>query len=640
MTGWGAKAALLCAALIPLPGQAAGQALIETPMLEPQVKQGVLPPVAERLPVSPAIAEATWPGWRPGKQGGDLNILMSRPKDVRLMVVYGYARLVAYSPDYRLKADILEKYSVENGRRFTFYLRPGHRWSDGAPFTADDFRYFWEDIANNPAVSPLGPPSALLVDGEAPVFEVLGEYTIRYSWTQPNPDFLAALAAARPLYIYRPAHYLKRFHHRYTAPRELRKRVRKSGRRNWAALHNRRDNQYRNDNPELPTLQPWIARTRLPAQRFIFDRNPYYHRIDAAGRQLPYLDRVIMNIAAPGIIPGKTGSGESDLQGRYIQFRDYTFLKQAEKRNGYKVRLWRTAKGSHFTLFPNMNARDPVWRKLFRDVRFRRALSLAVDRHEINQVIYFGLTREGNNTVLRESPLFRPKLLTAWAYFDLKTANALLDDIGLTKRNGDGRRLLPDGRPMEIVVETSGEDTQQTDLLQLIHDSWLTIGIKIHTRPSQREVFRNRIFAGETLISVWSGYENGLPTPDMSPAELAPTSQQQLQWPQWGQYFQSGGRVGEAPALPAAQELLSLYKGWRRATTTAARKDIWQRMLTINADRVFTIGVISSVPQPIIIAKNLRNVPEKGIYNWNPGAHFGVYRPDSFWLEGEQQSKK
>jgi peptide/nickel transport system substrate-binding protein len=603
--------------------------LVETPSLVAKVQSGKLPPVSQRVPSEPdvAVGEKSL-----GRHGGTLNILMSRAKDIRMMVVYGYARLIAYTKDYELVPDILKKVDVEDGRRFTLHLRKGHRWSDGKPFTSEDFRYFWEDVANNIMLSPVGPPRALLVKGEKPIFEVLDKTTIRFTWSQPNPDFLPALAGPRPLYIYRPSHHLKRYHPRYADLQKLKKLVAKSGRRNWAALHNRKDNQYKNDNPKLPTLQPWVIQTKPPAQRFVFTRNPYFHRVDSKGRQLPYIDQVIVNVAGAQIIPGKAGAGESDLQARYVHFSDYTFLKSGEARNNYDVRLWKTASGAHFALFPNLNANDPQWRKLFRDVRFRRALSLAINRYEINQVVYFGLTLEGNNTILPASPLYRPEYRKKWANFDLKRANALLDSIGLTKRDDRGVRLLPDGRPMEIIVETAGEDTEQTDILQLIHDTWLSAGIKLYSRPSQREVLRNRIFTGETLISVWSGLLNGLPTAAASPGELAPTNQIHLQWPKWGQYYQTSGAVGETPDLPEAKELMSLYQEWRQTVDRTKRTRIWNRMLEIHADQIYTIGVIASVPQPVVIRRTLRNVPVEGVYNWDPGAHFGIYRPDTFWF--------
>lgn len=631
-------AALTLACAMALP--AAAIESVEVPSLVERVDAGKLPPVAERLPKSPLIVTPSYPGWRPGKHGGQLSLLMARPKDVRMMVVYGYARLIGYTPDYRFKADILERYEIEENRRFTFHLRKGHRWSDGKPFTAEDFRYFWEDVANNKDLAPLGPPREMMVDGKTPKFEMLDSHTIRFTWSKPNPDFVPALAGASPLYIFRPAHYLKQFHQRYADPKKLAQMAKVKKRRNWASLHNFRDNQYKNNNPDMPTLQPWVTQTVPPAQRFVFLRNPYFHRVDEAGKQLPYIDRVVVNIAGSSIIPGKTGAGESDLQARYLNFSDYTFLKRGEKRNGYKVRLWSTAKGAHLALFPNLNANDPVWRKLFRDVRFRRALSLATNRHEINMVAFFGMTLEGNDTILPQSPLYKSEYRTRWTKFDLPRANALLDELGLTKRDDRGFRLLPDGRPMELVIETAGESTEQADVLELIHDSWLAAGIKIYTRPSQRDVFRNRIFSGETLMSVWSGVENAMPSADISPEEFAPTSQQQLQWPKWGQHFQSGGKVGEAPDLPAAIELLDLYKSWRLAKTSDARRQIWRRILMLDAEQEFTIGILAGVPQPVVVNKMLRNVPEKGVYNWDPGAHFGIYRLDGFWFADGGQSQK
>ena len=281
---------------------------------------------------------------------------------------------------------------------------------------------------------------------------------------------------------------------------------------------------------------------------------------------------------------------------------------------------------------PNLNVSDPVWRKLMRDVRFRRALSLAIDRQEINLIAYFGLALEGNNTVLPGSPMFREDYQDRWANFDLGKANQLLDQLGLTSRDSRGIRLLSDGRPMDIIVESAGEDTEQTDVLELVHDTWLKIGVKLYSRPSQREVFRNRIFAGETLMSIWSGYENGLPNPDTVPDEFAPTSQQQLQWPKWGQYYQTKGRIGEDPSLPAAHKLLELNQRWVEAPDRKVREEIWHQILQINADNVFTIGLVRGVLQPVVVNNRLMNVPEKGIYNWDPGAHFGVYKPDTFWF--------
>ena len=600
---------------------------VEPPMLRLDVTTGKLPPVEKRLPQQPLVVRVE----NLGKHGGTLHSLVGRSRDTRLLVVYGYARLVGYDRNLELVPDLLESFEVQEGRVFTLRLRKGHRWSDGHPFTAEDFRYFWEDVANPKELSPAGPPRDLLVDGEPPKFEVLSDTVVRYSWHKPNPQFLPRLAGASPLYIYRPAHYLKPFHEKYSA--QVRKaEAEGTAKRRWSAVHNRADNLYESDNPDLPTLQPWMNTTRPPADRFVAVRNPYFHRVDESGRQLPYIDRLILAVADPKLIPAKTGAGEADLQARDIHFNNYTFLKKGEKQNDYRTLLWRPGKGSHFALYPNLNVNDPVWRQVLRDVRFRRALSLAIDRSLVNQVLYFGLAIESNNTVLPQSPLFREAYRDRWARFDRKQASQLLDEMGL-KRGRDGLRKLPDGRPLEIIVETAGESTEHTDVLELIRETWREVGIKLFSKPSQRESFRNRVFAGETVMSVWSGIENGLATPDSSPDELAPTSQTQLQWPKFGQHYETGGKSGEAPDIPEAKELARLYGVWLRSATRSERERAWHAMLELHTEQQFVIGVVSGVPQPVVVRETLMNVPEQGFFNWDPGAFFGIYRPDTFWFK-------
>lgn len=610
------------------------ETLVEPPVFERNVAEKSLPPIEKRVPSEPWVVDLEEAdGLTPGRYGGTLDMLIGREKDVRLLVVYGYARLVGYAPDFSIVPDIARAVDVEEGRRFTFHLREGHRWSDGAPFTSEDFRYYWEDVATDPAMSRFGLPSELLVAGEPPTVAFPDALTVRYEWSNPNPTFLAALASTQPLEIFKPAHYLKRFHARYAEPEELGTLVEAEGKKDWVSLHVSMDRAYRNDNAELPTLQPWMLKSETASQRYVFARNPFYHRIDGNGRQLPYIDRVVLTVTNPSLIPAKVAGGEADLQAAYLSFSNYTVLKQAEERGGYELRRWRTAKGSRMTLFPNLNARDPIWRDLLRDVRFRRALSLAINREDINNAIFYGLARPAANTVLDGSPLFDADLASRWAEFDPDEADWLLDDMGLVERDRDGTRLLPDGRPMMIVVETAGEEDEQTDILELIRDDWRGIGVELFIKPSQRDVFRNRIKAGSTLMGVWTGLENGLPSADMSPAELAPTRGDQLQWPAWGLHTESRGQAGEPVEDEAARRLVDLSQAWPNAAGAAERERIWREMLKIWAEQVFTIGVVTDVDQLVAVSTRLRNVPERGVYNYDPGAFLGLYRPDTFWFD-------
>ncbi|SDG24376.1 ABC transporter substrate-binding protein [Bosea robiniae] len=627
--------AALAGAALPRLAQAApfSGTAIDSPFFADQVAAGTLPPVAARLPANPRIIDLAALGREPGRHGGNIRMLMGDQRDIRMMTLYGYTRLMVYDDDLELVPDLLESCEVEDGRIFTLKLRQGHRWSDGSPFTTEDFRYWWEDIANNKRLSPGGPPQALFSANEPPRFEILSETEVRYSWKTPNPIFLPALAGAQPTYIFMASGYLKQFHERHAPKHELAKRVKEHHVRDWGALHERLSRMYRPENPKLPTLEPWRNTTPLPAEQFVFERNPYFHRIDRNGRQLPYTDQVTLTIGTSSLIPAKAAAGESDLQARYIRFDNYTFLKEASKRMNFDVRLWKRAEGAYFALLPNLNAIDPVWRDLNRDVRYRRAISVAINRKDVNKVIFFGLARESGNTALPESPLYDAKLAALWTQHDPALANRLLDEIGLTKRDDDGIRLLPDGRRLEFTIETAGENTEETDILDLLKQDFFDVGMKIYPRSTQRDVFRRRILAGQTVMSAWAGMDNALVTSDMEPDALAPTSSAQFQWPRWGQFVENSGREGERPALAEVNELVRLYEEWRVSSTRDQRRAIWHKMLAINAEQLFSIGVINSTLQPIVVSRDLRNVPEKGLYSFEPGAFIGRYMPDTFWFD-------
>ncbi|MDO1582918.1 ABC transporter substrate-binding protein [Rhizobium oryzicola] len=593
-----------------------------------------LPPIDQRLPKVPRVVKLEGDK-APGRLGGTIRMLIGGQRDIRYMPINGYSRLIGYNPKLELETDILESFEVKEERIFTFRLRDGHRWSDGSEFTTEDFRYVWEDMFLNKKLYKGGIPASLKVDGKAPKFEVLDRLTVRYTWEDPNPDFLADVASPSPTRLMHPAAYLKQFHPKYQTPEKLAELVAKSRVEDWVALHQLKSRVVRPENPALPTLDPWCNRTEPPSGQFIFERNPYFHRVDEKGQQLPYIDRVLLDVSSPGIISAKAGTGESDLQVTNLDFSDYTFLKSAEQRYPITVDLWKRTQGSRMALIPNLNCKDPVWRGLFQDVRVRRALSLAIDRDEINKAVFYGLGQKSGNAILPDSPLYRDEYRLAWADLNLDKANALLDEVGLTKRNWDGIRLLPDGRPMTIIVESSGENAFETDVLELVNDHWLEIGVKIFIHISQRELLRRRIKGGDTIMTVGPGLDNGVPTPDMSPRELAPTSDDQQQWPLWGLYALSNGHDGKPPDLAEAIALQDLMGAWRRAPSSEERTRIWHEMLHIFTDQVFTIGIVNATLQPIVTARSLRNVPQKALYGFDPTAFLGVYMPDTFWLDKE-----
>jgi peptide/nickel transport system substrate-binding protein len=252
-------------------------------------------------------------------------------------------------------------------------------------------------------------------------------------------------------------------------------------------------------------------------------------------------------------------------------------------------------------------------------------------------VIYYGLARESANTVMAESPLFKPIMQSMWAKFDLAAANTLLDELGLLQRDSRGIRLMSDGRPVEIIVETAGEGAEHTDVLELVRDTWASAGVALFIKPQTREVMSRRVKSGAAVMSVFFGVDSGIANADTPPLEFAPTLETQLQWPLWGMHHTSNGRSGGTPDLPEAKRLMELYDQWTVAKSTEERARIWSEMLMINAEQVFTIGMINAVPQPVVISNRVRNVPENALYSWEPGAHFGIFRPDTFWLTETKQ---
>ncbi len=630
-TGIGRLAIAVAALVAALPATAFD--LNETPFFRDRVARRELPALGDRLPLAPLVVDLAAAGREIGRQGGEIVSLVGRARDIRYLSASSYARLVGYNASLNLGPDLLERLENEGDRVFTFTLREGHKWSDGHPFTAEDFRYFWEEVARNDELSPAGLPDFLLVGGDGPKFEILDQRTVRFSWDGPNPRFLPALAQPRDPFIYRPAHYLQRFNPRYGQKSTIDDIARKQKLKSWAALHNRMDDMFESSNPDLPTLQPWRVVTTSPATRFVFERNAFYHRVDMAGQQLPYIDRIVLDVSATGLMAAKANSGDADLLFRGLSMSDIPILKEGERAHKYRTLMWPYARGSELALYPNLTATDPVWRALNRDFRYRRALSLAIDRRMLNNALLFGLGTEGNDTIAQESPLFSPELRTLNANYDPAEASRLLDEIGLTKRNGAGTRLLPDGRELEIIVETDGDGGLIIDGLTLVTEFWRDVGVKLFVKPQDRTVLRNRTYSGQTVMVAAQGLDLAVPTAKMPPAELAPLRQDNYAWSKWGQFRETRGTAGEACDIPAANRLSELYGQWMTTADDDVQKEIWREMLRNRAENLWSIGTVAGALQPIVAKMGLRNIPERAVYSWEPTSMLGVYRIDEFFWD-------
>jgi peptide/nickel transport system substrate-binding protein len=137
------------------------------------------------------------------------------------------------------------------------------------------------------------------------------------------------------------------------------------------------------------------------------------------------------------------------------------------------------------------------------------------------------------------------------------------------------------------------------------------------------------------MMAIWSGIDNGVPTADMNPGALAPTKDDQLQWPVWGLHYLSHGEMGAAPTMPEVIELTDLLEKWRASAHLEERTEIWHKMLSVYTDQVFSIGLVNATLQPVVASRRLRNIPDTGLYGFEPTCFLGVYMPDTFWLAEE-----
>ncbi len=347
-----------------------------------------------------------------------------------------------------------------------------------------------------------------------------------------------------------PAAYLKQFSSQISDAGKLAELVAQNRVEDWVALHQKMSRVVRPENPALPTLDPWCNRTEPPSGQFISSAILTFIAWMRKASNCHTSDRVVLDVSSPGLISAKAGKAKAILQVTNLDFADYTFLKSAEQRYPITVDLWKRTQGSRMALIPNLNCKDPVWRGLFQDVRVRRALFAGDDREEINKAVFYGLGQKSANAILPDSPLYREEYRLAWADLNLDKANALLDEVGLTKRNWDGIRLLPDGRPMTIIVESSGENAFENDVLELVNDHWLEIGVKIFIHISQRELLRRRVKGGDTIMTVGPGLDKRRSDARHVAPRTGPHQCDQLQWPLWGLYavVERPRRQGSGPA--------------------------------------------------------------------------------------------
>lgn len=596
----------------------------EAPMLRQLVDQGALPRVVERTGSEPLVLEGVDGA---GNYGGTWYRLSTSDGDTSGTMAsrISNATLVRWSPTgYPVVPHLAKSWTVSPDQRiYTFALRKGLRWSDGHPFTADDILYWWKWEALHFDLRP----GLMDVGGEQGVVEKIDDLHVRFVFPKPNGLFLERLAIAFPV-PYAPSHYLSQYHPVIGDQTLIEQTRRALNLPSARSLYDRLNETF---NPACPRMWPWIYRQHRSTPPQTFVRNPYYFAVDPVGRQLPYLDRVVIDVKAKSLLTAAAAGGELSMQARFIDFQDYTLLASEASKNGYQLYQWYPTSRTALTMYPNMNrlvdqARPGTkWKhQLLNERDFRRALSLAIDRQAIIDAVYYGIGEPAQIAPGPASPYHHEALLRSHTAYEPEQANALLDGLGLTQRDLEGFRAAPDGTRLTFFITLA--DTFPPDDTYMIADYWNRVGIRTIVQINARPYFQTKQSTYDYDFLGWTSFDEFLPAID--PRQLVPTSPTTFFAPGYGQWFFYNGLNGdpqskspnsiEPPPGSDIRRAMELAAAAAVVQTREERVALFHEVFDLHAKNVWTISVATTPPYPIVVKDGFRNVPRKAIIGWFP----------------------
>ncbi len=579
--------------------------LKESPEFAKLVAEGKLPKVAERIGQDPLVLK---PVEGIGKYGGQLRRGFSGVAD------FHNANRFCAGPDNllywdfrqeRLLPNIARDYELSSdSRELVLHLRRGMRWSDGHPFTADDI-VFWRDDINLDRSMGLGGSSALSPRGNDVAVKKIDDVTVVFQSPKPYgvlPEILAGwtdiggqtYAGPRGGGGFAPKHYLSKFHPKYTSEAAATALAREAGMEAWPLFLLDRNTWYLN--PELPTLTPWTVTRPINDPPWEFAANPYSIWVDTDGNQLPYIPKIAMNLAPdPEAISLRTVSGQYDFQDRGLQVDKLPVLVNNQERGDYTVH--KAPNGTmDCTIRLNLSySKVPEIGELIRNVDFRRALSLGINRDQINQTFFLGSSKQSAVMPAQRSP-YHPgsEWKTKWATHDVKQANALLDRIGLSKKDDEGFRLLPSGAGrLRLDIESSFGLSNYPAVGEMIRKQWADIGIDATNETVEATLLIERTLTGDLMMSVITTITDD---PFTLPDSFLPTvtdSYIGLIGIPYAKWFTSGGRDGEEPpaSLSKLKDAMELYyRGLELGKEE--RIPLGQELFRTHADQVWSIGLV------------------------------------------------
>lgn len=569
-----------------------------------------LPPVMERLPQDPMVIS---PPEQKGPYGGAwLRYATTDPADIGTQIGYRitYETLLRWDPmGQKLIANLASRWEVSpDGRRFTFYMRKGVRWSDGEPFTTADIRFWYDDVLNNKELTPVKPRDFRT----GSQLEIIDDYAFQINFTEPHGLFLQMLASSVDGFavVSYPAHYMKNFHVNYTDKGKLEELARAKGMNYWYQLFADK-NDWRN--VDIPRLWPWVLQAPPPARPVVFVRNPYYWKVDPDGRQLPYIDKVNFEMLDIETINMRAINGEVGMQDRNLKFDYYPQFMEGRANRQYRVLHWIDSSGGTNNIALNLNHRDPATRTLFGEAKFRQALSYAIDRKALNEACYYGIGEPRQVAPPPTSPFYDEVYAKAYIEYDSARANQMLDKLGLTARDADGNRKLPTGAPLMIRIEATPA-VLSARLIEMVAAQWTAVGVKSEVKISERQLFYKRKAALLHDAGVWWGADEQIPVID--PRWFVPISDESIYGIDYAKYFNTNGKSGSKPPADM-QRVLDLNKTIRETPDEAIQRQLFQQITDLNRKNLWVIGTIGQVPSIVVVKDNFRNVPDVAMAGWS-----------------------
>lgn len=616
---------------------------LEAPILAERVAAGELPPVEERLPATPLVVEELSPGqyggtWRMGLNGGQDNALL-----VRTMA---YQNLVRWTPDWTgITPNIAEAYEAsDDATEYTFTLRAGMKWSDGEPFTADDILFWYNDILMNEEYRAVHPVANwLIAGGEPATVEKVDDTTVKFIFASPNGLFLQNLATPGGDAPTRwPAHYCSQFHPAHNAD-NMDALIAEAEANDWVNLMELKCGNVNGtpydalwQNSELPVLFPWLLTTAYGAgTQVVAERNPYFWKVDSAGRQLPYIDKLVYDVGEDvEVLVLKALNGEIDMQDRHIgSLSNKAVFADSMEAGEYSFFETIPSSMNTMAIALNLTHKDPMKRELYQNKDFRIALSHAINRQEIIDVVYVGQGEPYQLAPRPTSPFYNETLAKQYTEFDLEQANQILDGL-FPDKDANGIRLGPDGNPITLIADVTSNNQPWIDSLGLIQGYWKAAGIDLQINSIDRSLMYTRKDSNEHDVSIWGG-DGGLDV-ILEPRWYFPFSGESLYAEAWQSWFNNPTGEGaltppEEPPAPT-KEQMDLYRQIQGTGDAAQQEALMKQILEISADQFYAIGIALGPNGYGIVRNNFKNVPSPFPGAWlypNPAPT----NPEQYWIQ-------